>query len=93
MGVTTQNNKSPVRVRKSGTGSAVFEKIAAMLEPYDAMSERLYAIIRESAPSLTPTVWCGMPTYAKDGKVVCFFRGGENVKERYRLRLRRRGGS
>ncbi len=55
--------------------SAVLANIAAMPEPYRAMGERLHAIIRTNAPSLTPKVWYGMPAYAKDGKVVCFFRG------------------
>jgi len=62
---------------------AVLAKIAAMPEPYRAMGERLHAIIKASAPALSPTVWYGMPAYAKDGKVVCFFRGGEKFRERY----------
>ena len=64
--------------------SAVLEKIAAMPEPYRAMGERLHAIIKASAPALSPKVWYGMPAYAKDGKVVCFFRGVFSSKtERY----------
>ena len=55
--------------------SAVLANIAAMPEPYRAMGERLHAIIRTNAPVLTPKVWYGMPAYAKEGKVVCFFRG------------------
>ncbi len=51
--------------------------------PYRAMGERLYTIIKASAPSLSPKTWYGMPAYAKDGKVVCFFRGGDKFKERY----------
>ncbi len=63
--------------------SAVLAKIAAMPGPYRAMGERLHAIIKASAPALSPKVWYGMPAYAKDGKVVCFFRSGEKFKERY----------
>ncbi len=57
--------------------------IAAMQEPYRAMGERLHALIKASAPVLAPKTWYGMPAYAKDGKVVCFFRGGDKFKERY----------
>ena len=68
---------------KADGESAVLAKIAAMPEPYRAMGERLHAIIKASAPALSPKLWYGMPAYAKDGKVVCFFRGGEKFKERY----------
>jgi len=61
----------------------VLERIAAMPDPYRVMGGRLHAIIRSNAPSLVPKVWYGMPGYAKDGKVVCFFRSGEKFKERY----------
>ena len=57
--------------------------IAAMAEPYRSMGERLHEIIKTSAPALSPKVWYGMPAYARDGKVVCFFRGGDKFKERY----------
>jgi uncharacterized protein YdhG (YjbR/CyaY superfamily) len=63
--------------------SAVLGAIAAMQSPYRAMGERLHAIIKASAPALSPRLWYGMPAYAKDGKVVCFFRGGQKFKERY----------
>ncbi|MDQ1279465.1 MAG: hypothetical protein QG670_727 [Thermoproteota archaeon] len=64
--------------------SAVLAAIAAMPEPYRTMGERLHAIIKASAPALSPRLWYGMPAYAnKDGKVICFFRGGEKFKERY----------
>ena len=63
---------------------AVLAAIAAMVEPYRAMGERLHTIIKASAPALSPKTWYGMPAYAnKDGKVVCFFRSGEKFKERY----------
>ena len=63
--------------------TAVRAAIAAMPEPARAMGERLHAIIRANAPGLVPKVWYGMPGYARDGKVVCFFRGAEKFKERY----------
>ena len=71
------------RADKADGESAVLAAIAAMPEPYRAMGERLHAIIKASAPALSPKLWYGMPAYAKDGKVVCFFRGGEKFKERY----------
>jgi hypothetical protein len=71
------------RADKGEGESAVLAAIAAMPGPYRAMGERLHAIIKASAPALSPRTWYGMPAYAKDGKVVCFFRGGEKFKERY----------
>ena len=71
------------RADKADGESAVLAKIAAMPGPYRAMGERLHAIIKASAPALSPKVWYGMPAYAKDGKVVCFFRGAQTFKERY----------
>ena len=71
------------RADKEDGESAVLAKIAEMPEPYRAMGERLHAIIRSSAPVLSPRVWYGMPGYAKDGTVICFFRGGQMFKERY----------
>ena len=58
-------------------------KIAEMPEPDRAMAERLHAIIKASAPALSPKTWYGMPAYAKDGKVVCFFQSAEKFKSRY----------
>ena len=63
--------------------SAVLAKIAAMAGPYRAMGERLHAIIKASAPALSPRLWYGMPAYAKDGKVVCFFQSASKFKTRY----------
>src|ERR1043166_8559840 len=63
--------------------SAVLAKIAAMREPDRAMGKRLHAIIRATAPDLSPRTWYGMPAYAKDGKVVCFFQSGQKFKTRY----------
>ena len=77
--------KKPVgKPAKEADGeAAVVAAIAAMPEPYRAMGERLHAIIRASAPALSPRLWYGMPAYAKDGKIVCFFRGADKFKERY----------
>lgn len=72
------------RTDKVDGESAVLAVIAAMPEPYRAMGKRLHAIIKASAPALSPKLWYGMPAYAnKDGKVICFFRGGDKFKERY----------
>ena len=61
----------------------VLAKIAEMPEPDRAMAERLHAIIEASAPALSPRTWYGMPAYAKDGKVVCFFQSAQKFKTRY----------
>jgi hypothetical protein len=72
------------RADKADAESAVLAKIATMPEPDRAISERLHAIIKASASTLTPRLWYGMPAYAnKDGKVVCFFRDTQKFKERY----------
>jgi len=63
--------------------SAVLAKIAAMREPDRAMGKRLHGIIKASAPALAPRLWYGMPAYAKDGKVVCFFQSAQKFKTRY----------
>ena len=68
---------------KADGESALLEKIAEMQEPDRAMGKRLHAVIKASAPSLTPRLWYGMPAYAKDGKVVCFFQSGQKFKTRY----------
>ena len=74
--------------KRSPTGeeseeSAVLAKIAAMAPPDRAMGERLHAIIMASAPGLAPKLWYGMPAYAKDGKVVCFYQDAQKFKSRY----------
>ncbi len=61
----------------------VLAKIAEMAEPDRAMAKRLHAVIRASAPALSPKTWYGMPAYAKDGKVVCFFQSAQKFKTRY----------
>jgi len=63
--------------------SAVLAKIAEMPEPDRAMAKRLHAIIKASAPALSPKTWYGMPAYAKDGKVVCFFQSAQKFNTRY----------
>jgi len=63
--------------------SAVLAAIAAMKEPDRAMAKRLHAIIKASAPALSPKTWYGMPAYAKDGKVVCFFQSAQKFNTRY----------
>lgn len=63
--------------------NAVLVKIAEMSEPDRTMAERLHAIIKASAPGLSPRTWYGMPAYAKDGKVVCFFQSAQKFNSRY----------
>ena len=63
--------------------SAVLAKIAEMPTPDRAIAKRLHALIKASAPALSPKTWYGMPAYAKDGKVVCFFQSAQKFKSRY----------
>ena len=63
--------------------SAVLEKIAEMPEPDRSMATRLHELIKASAPGLSPKTWYGMPAYAKEGKVVCYFTPASKFKERY----------
>jgi uncharacterized protein YdhG (YjbR/CyaY superfamily) len=69
--------------KKADEESAVLAKIAEMTESDRAMAERLHAVITSSAPDLSPKLWYGMPAYAKDGKVVCFFQSAQKFKARY----------
>src|SRR5713226_8503984 len=71
------------RVQKADGESDVLAKIAEMPKPDRAMAERLHAIIKASAPALSPRTWYGMPAYAKDGNVVCFFQPAQKFKTRY----------
>ena len=71
------------RADKADGESAVLATIAAMPEPDRAMGERLHAVIKASAPGLSPRLWYGMPAYAKDGKVVCFFQSAQKIHTRY----------
>jgi uncharacterized protein YdhG (YjbR/CyaY superfamily) len=63
--------------------SEVLAKIAEMTEPDRALAERLHALIKATAPGLSPRTWYGMPAYAKDGKVVCFFQSAQKFNTRY----------
>ena len=78
-----QELKAAARTDKADGESDVLAKIAEMPEPDRALAERLHAIIKASAPALSPRLWYGMPAYAKDGKVVCFFQSAAKFKTRY----------
>ena len=69
--------------KKAEGESDLLAKIAEMQEPDRAMAERLHEIVRASAPALSPKTWYGMPAYAKDGKVVCFFQSAQKFNARY----------
>ena len=71
------------REDKADGESAVLAKIAGMPEPDRAMGKRLHAIVKASAPALSPRLWYGMPAYAKDGKVVCHFQAAQKFNTRY----------
>ncbi len=71
------------RSGKADGESDVLAKIAEMPKSDREMAERLHALIKASAPDLTPRTWYGMPAYAKDGNVVCFFQSGQKFKTRY----------
>jgi uncharacterized protein YdhG (YjbR/CyaY superfamily) len=80
-----QELKAPRRPRagKADGESEVLAKIAEMPKQDRAIAERLHAIVKASAPELSPRTWYGMPAYAKDGKVVCFFQSSHKFKTRY----------
>jgi uncharacterized protein YdhG (YjbR/CyaY superfamily) len=71
------------RGKEADEESAVLAKIAEMPEPDRSMAERIHAVIKDSAPTLSPKLWYGMPGYAKDGKVVCFFQNAQKFNARY----------
>jgi uncharacterized protein YdhG (YjbR/CyaY superfamily) len=71
------------RADKADGESDVLAKIAELPEPDRALAERLHAIIKVSAPALAPKLWYGMPAYARDGKVVCFFQAAQKFNTRY----------
>jgi len=71
------------RADKADEEGAVLAKIAEMPEPDRTMATRLHAIITANAPSLAPRLWYGMPAYAREGKVVCFFQAAHKFKTRY----------
>jgi uncharacterized protein YdhG (YjbR/CyaY superfamily) len=71
------------RADKADGEGEVLAKIAELPEPDRAMAERLHAVITASAPALSPKLWYGMPAYAKEGKVICFFQSAQKFKTRY----------
>ena len=73
----------PGRATQADGESAVLAKIAELPQPDRAMAERLHAIIKATAPSLSAKTWYGMPAYARDGDVVCFFQSSQKFKTRY----------
>jgi uncharacterized protein YdhG (YjbR/CyaY superfamily) len=77
-----QARRTP-RAEKAGGESDVLAKIAEMPEQDRAMGRRLHEIIKASAPALSPKTWYGMPAYAKDGKVLCFFQSAQKFNSRY----------
>jgi len=80
-----QELKAEARANKNKAGGEndVLAKIAEMQEPERGMAKRLHAIIKASAPTLSPKTWYGMPAYARDGKVVCFFQSATKFNTRY----------
>jgi uncharacterized protein YdhG (YjbR/CyaY superfamily) len=74
--------RGPGASREDGEGD-VLAKIAEMPEPDRAMAARIHAIVKASAPALSPRTWYGMPAYAKDGNVLCFFQSAQRFKARY----------
>jgi len=80
-----QELKAEARANKNKAAgeSDVLAKIAEMPEPDRTMANRLHAIIKASAPALSPKTWYGMPAYAKDGKVICFFQSAQKFNTRY----------
>jgi uncharacterized protein YdhG (YjbR/CyaY superfamily) len=91
-GTFTAEEKAAMRERarelKAATGKAdaerdVLAKIAEMPASDRAMAERIHAIVKASAPALSPRTWYGMPAYTRDGKVICFFQAADKFKARY----------
>jgi uncharacterized protein YdhG (YjbR/CyaY superfamily) len=79
-----RERKAASRPRRKGEEeSEVLAKIAAMQEHDRIMAEQIHAIVKANAPELSPRLWYGMPAYAKDGKVVCFFQDAQKFKTRY----------
>ncbi len=75
--------KAARRGKKADAEADVLAKIAEMPEPDRVLAERIYALVKASAPGLAPKLWYGMPAYARDGKVVCFFQGAAKFSTRY----------
>jgi uncharacterized protein YdhG (YjbR/CyaY superfamily) len=85
MKARAQELKAEARANKEEASgeSVALAAIAAMREPDRGMARRLHAIVKASAPALSPKTWYGMPAYAKDGKVLCFFQSAQKFKTRY----------
>jgi uncharacterized protein YdhG (YjbR/CyaY superfamily) len=85
MKARAQELKAEARANKNKAGgeTEVLAAIAAMPEPERSMAKRLHEIIKAGAPALSPKTWYGMPAYARDGKVVCFFQSAQKFKTRY----------
>jgi uncharacterized protein YdhG (YjbR/CyaY superfamily) len=87
----TAEEKAAMRARArelkaAEDGETAVRAALAEMSPHDrAIGERIHALVKESAPALTPKTWYGMPAYAKEGKVVCFFRNAGKFKERYAM--------
>ena len=79
----TSNPVAKKAARQADGEAAVLEKIATMPGPDRAIGEGLHAIIKANAPALSPRLWYGMPAYARDGKIVCFFQSAQRFKTRY----------
>lgn len=79
----TLNERRRARSGDADGEADVLAKIAEMPEPDRHMAERIHALIKSAAPSLSPRTWYGMPAYTKNGKVVCFFQSGHKFKSRY----------
>lgn len=82
---TQKSTKSTAKqaTKKADEENAVLANIAAMPEPDRVLGERLHTIIKTSAPTLSPRLWYGMPAYAKEGKVICFFQSAQKFNTRY----------
>jgi uncharacterized protein YdhG (YjbR/CyaY superfamily) len=87
MKARAQELKAAARMDKDrAAGESAVQAALAEMSPQDrAIGERIHAIVAESAPDLSPKTWYGMPAWARDGKVVCFFRNAEKFKERYAM--------
>ena len=87
----TAEEKAAMRARakelkSAEEGESAVQAALAAMSPHDrALGKRLHALVKESAPELSPKTWYGMPAYAKDGKVICFFRNADKFKERYAM--------
>ena len=79
----TLNERRRARSGEDDGESDVLAKIAEMPKADRVLAERIHALVKANAPALTPRTWYGMPAYAKDGKVICFFQSGQKFKSRY----------